>query len=222
MAKGDALSVVEVLLTALGYAIGPIIANRKFGDVPAAAVNAVCLGMAALVYAPAAAATWPRAVPSVQVLASLAVLGAVCTAAAFVVYFRLIAEAGAARATVITYVNPAVAVALGVIVLNEPLTASIVGSFVLILAGSILATRANTQAGQSASTLAAAPHSTQAGGPDRALRRTARRPVGRARAARGRAPGPAAGRKPPMTRLRARDHALPTAGRTTLRRRSSP
>jgi hypothetical protein len=65
---------------------------------------------------------------------------------------------------VITYVNPAVAVALGVIVLNEPLTASIVGSFVLILAGSILATRANTRAGQSASTLGAAPDSTQAGG----------------------------------------------------------
>ncbi len=164
MARGDGLSVVEVLLTALGYAIGPIIANRKFGDVPPAAVNAVCLGMAALVYAPAAAATWPRAVPSVQVLASLAVLGAVCTAAAFVVYFWLIAEAGAARATVITYVNPAVAVALGVIVLNEPLTVSIVGSFVLILAGSILATRANTRAGQSASTLGAAPDGTQAGG----------------------------------------------------------
>ena len=61
-------------------------------------------------------------------------------------YFRLIAEVGAARATVITYVNPAVAVALGVIVLGEPLTVSIVGSFVLILAGSILATRANTRA----------------------------------------------------------------------------
>ena len=58
-------------------------------------------------------------------------------------YFRLIAEVGAARATVITYVNPAVAVALGVIVLASTLTASIVGSFVLILAGSILATRAN-------------------------------------------------------------------------------
>jgi drug/metabolite transporter (DMT)-like permease len=102
--------------------------------------------MAALVYAPAAALTWPRSIPSAAVLASLAGLGAICTAAAFVVYFRLIAEAGAARATVITYVNPAVAVALGVIVLHEPLTASIVGSFVLILAGSILATRANTPA----------------------------------------------------------------------------
>ena len=59
------------------------------------------------------------------------------------VYFRLIAEVGAARATVITYVNPAVAVALGVIVLGEHLTPSIVGSFALILTGSVLATRAS-------------------------------------------------------------------------------
>jgi len=154
MAKGDALSVAEVLLTALGYAIGPIIANRQFAGVSPAAVNAVCLGMAALVYAPAAALTWPPSVPSAAVLASLAGLGVICTAAAFVVYFRLIAEAGAARATVITYVNPAVAVALGVIVLHEPLTASIVGSFVLILTGSILATRANARANTRASTRA--------------------------------------------------------------------
>jgi len=142
-AHGDALSVAEVLLTALGYAIGPIIANRKLADVPPVAANAVCLGLAALVYAPAAALTWPAATPSVEVLASLAALGAICTAAAFVVYFRLIAEVGAARATVITYVNPAVAVALGVIVLGEHLTPSIVGSFALILTGSILATRAS-------------------------------------------------------------------------------
>jgi drug/metabolite transporter (DMT)-like permease len=138
--RGDAVAVAEVLLTAVGYATGPLIANRKLADVPGAAANTVCLGMAALVYAPAAALTWPRALPSAQVIAALAALGIVCTAAGFAVYFRLIAETGAARATVITYVNPAVAVALGVIVLGEPLTAAIVGSFALILAGSFLAT----------------------------------------------------------------------------------
>ena len=142
-ARGDALSVAEVLLTALGYAIGPIIANRKLSGLPPVAANTVCLGMAAVAYAPAAALTWPHSMPSVQVLASLAGLGAICTAAGFVVYFGLIAEVGAARATVITYVNPAVAVALGVLVLGEHLTAAMAGSFALILAGSILATRAN-------------------------------------------------------------------------------
>jgi hypothetical protein len=77
----------------------------------------------------------------VQVLASLAALAVVCTAVAFVLFFKLIAEAGPARALVITYVNPAVAVALGVAVLGEPLTPAIVAAFVLILAGSVLATR---------------------------------------------------------------------------------
>jgi len=135
------LPVLEVLGTALGYSIGPLIANRKLADLPPVAVNAVCLGAAAIIYAPFAALTFPSHVPSVQVLLSLAALGVVCTAAAFLVFFRLIAEVGPARATVITYVNPAVAVALGVIVLGEHLTAAIGVSFVLILGGSVLATR---------------------------------------------------------------------------------
>jgi len=72
---------------------------------------------------------------------ALAGLGVLCTAIAFVLFFKLIAEVGPARATVITYVNPAVAVALGVSVLGEPLTPAIVAAFVLILTGSVLATR---------------------------------------------------------------------------------
>jgi drug/metabolite transporter (DMT)-like permease len=135
------LPVLEVLGTALGYAIGPLIANRKLADLPPVAVNTACLGAAAIIYAPFAALTFPSHVPSVQVLLSLAALGVVCTAAAFLVFFRLIAEVGPARATVITYINPAVAVALGVIVLGEHLTATIGVSFVLILGGSVLATR---------------------------------------------------------------------------------
>jgi drug/metabolite transporter (DMT)-like permease len=138
---GDTLPVIEVLLTALGYALGPWIANRKLADLPPVAVNTVCLGAAAVIYAPFAALTWPHKVPSVNVLLSLAGLGVICTAAAFAIFFRLIAEVGPARATVITYVNPAIAVALGVIVLNEHLTATTGIAFVLILGGSILATR---------------------------------------------------------------------------------
>jgi drug/metabolite transporter (DMT)-like permease len=139
--RGSAVPVLEVLGTALGYSIGPLIANRKLSHLPPVAVNTVCLGAAALVYAPFAALTFPRHVPSVQVLLSLAGLGVICTAAAFLVFFRLIAEVGPARATVITYVNPAVAVALGVLVLGEHLTAAVGVSFVLILGGSVLATR---------------------------------------------------------------------------------
>jgi drug/metabolite transporter (DMT)-like permease len=139
--RGSALPVLQVLGTALGYAIGPLIANRKLADLPPVAVNAVCLGLAAVLYLPFAVATWPRHMPAVRVLGSLAGLAVICTAAAFLVFFRLIAEVGPARATVITYVNPAVAVALGVIVLGERLTPAIGVSFVLILGGSVLATR---------------------------------------------------------------------------------
>jgi drug/metabolite transporter (DMT)-like permease len=138
---GGTLPVIEVLLTALGYATGPLIANRKLAGLPPVAVNAVCLGAAAVVYAPFAALTWPRAMPSLQVLGALAGLGVICTAAGFLVFFRLIAEVGPARATVITYVNPAVAVALGVGVLGEHLTPVIGVSFAAILGGSVLATR---------------------------------------------------------------------------------
>src|SRR5579863_7315799 len=139
--RGSVVPVLEVLGTALGSSIGPLIANRKLSHLPPVAVNTVCLGAAAVVYAPFAALTWPKHVPSVQVLLALAGLGVVCTAAAFLIFFRLIAEVGPARATVITYVNPAVAVALGVLVLGEHLTPAIVASFVLILSGSVLATR---------------------------------------------------------------------------------
>jgi drug/metabolite transporter (DMT)-like permease len=133
--------VAEVLLVAVCYATGPIIVNRKLSELPGLGVNAFCLSFAAIVYAPVAALTWPATVPSAQVLASLAALGVICTALAFVLFFKLIAEVGPSRAVVITYVNPAVAVALGVAVLGEPLTAGIVAAFVLILAGSVLATR---------------------------------------------------------------------------------
>ncbi|HEV2932836.1 MAG TPA: EamA family transporter [Streptosporangiaceae bacterium] len=147
---GSTLPVLEVLGTALGYSIGPVIANRKLSSLPPVAVNTVCLGLAAVIYAPFAALTWPHQVPSVQVLLALAALGVICTAAAFLVFFRLIAEVGPARATVITYVNPAVAVALGVIVLGEHLTAAIGVSFLLILGGSVLATRPGSARGNPA------------------------------------------------------------------------
>jgi drug/metabolite transporter (DMT)-like permease len=137
---GDARSLAEVLLTVIGYATAPLIAARHLKDVPSLHLTAPCLALAALVYAPAAVATRPAALPSAQVLMSLAVLGVVCTALAFVAFLELIKEVGPTRATVFTYVNPAVAVAAGAVFLDEPLTAGILAAFALILAGSVLAT----------------------------------------------------------------------------------
>ena len=145
--RGDLLADAEVLLVAVCYAAGPMIANRKLVGVPSIAANATCLVIAAVVYTPAAVLTWPHTVPSARVLASLAALGAVCTAAGLVGYFMLIAEIGAARATVVTYLNPAVAVALGAGILGEQLTPAIGVAFALILAGSVLATRGPARTG---------------------------------------------------------------------------
>ncbi|WP_367323579.1 DMT family transporter [Streptomyces sp. HUAS ZL42] len=137
---GDARSLGEVLLTVLGYATAPLIAARHLKDVPSLHLTAPCLALAALVYAPAAAMTWPSEMPSATVLAALAALGVICTAVAFVAFMELIKEAGPTRATVITYVNPAVAVAAGALFLGEEVTAAIGVAFTLILAGSVLAT----------------------------------------------------------------------------------
>lgn len=139
---GDARSLVEVLLTVVGYATAPLIVARRLKDVPSLHLTAPCLALAALVYAPAAAFTRPEAIPSGQVLVSLAGLGVICTAVAFVAFLELIKEAGPTRATVITYVNPAVAVAAGALFLDERLTPGILAAFALILAGSVLATAA--------------------------------------------------------------------------------
>lgn len=137
---GSAWSVTEVLLTALGYAIAPMIVARRLRRVPTLQLTAACLTVAAAVYAVPAFWTRPAAWPSAGALLSLAALGAVCTACGFLLFFELIREVGTARAMVFTYVNPAVAVAAGVLVLGEPLTGAMLGAFVLILGGSYLAT----------------------------------------------------------------------------------
>jgi drug/metabolite transporter (DMT)-like permease len=138
---GSAWSVAEVLLVSTCYAIAPLIAARYLSDVPALPLAAACLGVAALVYALPAAATWPTEMPSTRVLLAIAALALICTALAFLVFFALIREVGPARALVFTYVNPAVAVAAGVLILNEPITVWHLAGLALILTGSGLATR---------------------------------------------------------------------------------
>jgi len=140
--RADDLGAIgQVGLVALGYAIGPMIIERKLARLPSLGVVAASLGVTAVAYAPFGLAQLPATLPSASVLLAVAVLGVVCTALAFVLFFALVAEVGAPRATVITYVNPAVALALGVALLGEPFTLGIAIGFVLIVLGSILATR---------------------------------------------------------------------------------
>lgn len=137
----DLLAIAALVVTVIGYAVGPIIVDKRLSEVPALAVIAVSLGINTVIYAPFAWLTRPtEPVPASAWWAVLA-LGAICTALAFLIFFALIAEVGPSRTTLITYVNPAVAVVLGIVILSEPITLGIVIGFPLVLLGSYLATR---------------------------------------------------------------------------------
>ena len=137
-----ALPMAEVAVVAVCYAVGPAILQRWLAHLPAMGVIAASLAVTAVVYLPIAAFSFPTETPSPEVIASVVGLAVVCTAIAFVCFFALIAEIGPVRATVITYVNPAVAAVLGVLVLDEHFTVGMGIGFALVLAGSFLATRA--------------------------------------------------------------------------------
>jgi drug/metabolite transporter (DMT)-like permease len=109
-------------------------------------VIALSLLVTTIVYTPAGIIDLPSRFPPGRVVASIATLAVVCTAAAFLIFFELIAEVGPVRATVITFVNPAVAVLLGVALLGEAFTVATGLGFVLVLGGSVLSTRGNRQA----------------------------------------------------------------------------
>jgi drug/metabolite transporter (DMT)-like permease len=141
VATDDLLAVGEVGLVVVGYAIGPMIIARRLQAAPTVGVVAASLALTALAYAPVGIAQLPIALPSAPVLLSVAILGVVCTALAFLLFFALIGEVGPIRATIITYFNPAVALALGVLLLHEPFTVGLVVGFALIAIGSFVATR---------------------------------------------------------------------------------
>jgi drug/metabolite transporter (DMT)-like permease len=136
----ELLGAAAVLLAALGYAAGPMIIKRHLLSFDPRETMAASLCVAAVVLTPAAILSRPSSAPPADALASLAVLGVLCTATAFVILMVLVSEVGAGRASVITYINPVVAVALGVAVLGESPGAGAIAGLLLILAGSWLAT----------------------------------------------------------------------------------
>jgi drug/metabolite transporter (DMT)-like permease len=133
--------ITEVLLVAVCYAVGPVILQRHLAHLPALGVITASLAVTAVAYVPIAAFSFPTEMPSAEVVWSVLGLAVVCTALAFLLFFALIAEVGPVRATVITYVNPAVAAVLGVLVLDEEFTVGMTIGFALVLIGSALATR---------------------------------------------------------------------------------
>ncbi len=130
-----------MLVATLGYAIGPLIIQRHLAGLDPFGPLAASLAVAGVVLLIPALLSLPARMPSTQVLASMAMLGLVCTALAMLLMFYLVGHAGASRAAVITYINPAVAALLGVSLLHERLGLGGFLAFVLILLGSWLATR---------------------------------------------------------------------------------
>lgn len=135
------LPLSQVALVAVCYAVGPVILQRYLADLPALGVISASLAVTALVFVPFGLASLPSEMPPASAIWSVVALAVVCTAIAFVLFFALIAEVGAVRATVITYINPAVAALLGVAILDEHFTAGMAAGFALVLVGSALATR---------------------------------------------------------------------------------
>ena len=147
-------AIILCLVAAAGYALGPIIITKMLSDIASIGVIAWSLLVAGIVYLPFVAYevlndSW-RAPGVTEVsqdaILSVIALGVLCSAIAFVALFELIKEVGPTRTTVITYINPAVAIILGVIVLSEPITTGIMIGFPLVLIGSVMATRRNVAA----------------------------------------------------------------------------
>jgi drug/metabolite transporter (DMT)-like permease len=138
--RDELLGAAAILLAAVGYAAGPMILKRHLSELDPRATMGVSLSVAAVVLAPIAILEPPARMPSAEALGSLAVLGLLCTATAFVVFAGLVFEIGAGRAAVITYIAPVVALALGVTILGERPGTGTVAGLVLILAGSWIST----------------------------------------------------------------------------------
>lgn len=143
VAGSDLIAVGQIAIVVVGYALGPAIQSRWMSDLPGIGVVALSLAIAAIVYVPIVTlfGGWPAEVPSAPAIGSVVALGVVCSALAFLLMFALIAEIGPVRMNTITYVNPAVAILAGVIVLHEQVTVWTVVGFVLVLGGSYLVTR---------------------------------------------------------------------------------
>ena len=141
--RGGSLKWISLMMiVGLGYTVGPIILVTKLAHVPGPVVVAGATSFIALCWVPWSIVHWPQHI-SGETWSCVAVLSVVGTAGAFLTFFELVKEVGSTRSVVVTYFNTAIAVVLGIAILNEPLTAGIMVGFPLVLVGCILATSSN-------------------------------------------------------------------------------
>ena len=141
MGESAIFAIVLVFLAAIGYAFGPVVIHDMPKDADSPTLIAMALSFVSSIYTPLAIPLWPEEMPSSSAIWAVVVLALVCTVTAFLVFFALIAEIGPVRSTLITYFNPAVAIVLGIIFLDEKLTLGILLGFPLVLTGSWLASK---------------------------------------------------------------------------------
>ncbi|HEY0001655.1 MAG TPA: DMT family transporter [Actinoplanes sp.] len=142
--SGDRLGLLGagmVLLAAASYAVATFLVQRTAGDVPPEALAGATTTISTLVLAPFALLSLPAQAVRVEAWASLGALGVLCTAVALLAFYGLIGLVGSNRAGLVTYVNPVVAVLLGVLLLNERIDASTAAGFALVAVGCWLSTR---------------------------------------------------------------------------------
>jgi len=137
-------SVGEVIIGSMSYSLATSYVNHKVPHINVMAINQIALTMTAIFYLPLAIATWPAHAIHIKTFVMLVVLGLLPTALAFVLFFGLIRSIGAARGSLVTYLNTAFAVILGIFILHESLSTGIVVGLPLILLGSYLASKKNS------------------------------------------------------------------------------
>ena len=139
--SADPVAIAMVLLASVGYSYAVMFVQGGLPGVSGVAINSVAMAITALFYLPFAIAQWPSHEISMGAIRAIIGLGVLSTGAAFAIFFTLADIIGVARASLVTYLNTAFAVVLGVIILGEPLTIGIILGLPLVLVGSYFASR---------------------------------------------------------------------------------
>jgi drug/metabolite transporter (DMT)-like permease len=140
----EPIYLIMLVISAIGYAVAPAIANAKLKDVPSSGLMGLSLLMVAVFYAVPALGSLPGEIaagPRPESIWAIVGLGLISSALAFVLFFELVKEVGSARATLVTYPNTAWALMLGIIFLHEPITIGLLVGLPLVALGSYLALR---------------------------------------------------------------------------------
>ena len=144
--SSDPLSIAMVLVAAIGYSYAVMMVQGALPHVSGIAINAVAMAITAIFYLPLTIIQWPTHEISSEAINAIIGLGVLSTGAALVAFFALAAMIGVARGSLVTYLNTAFAVLLGVIILDEPFTTGMALGLPLVLIGSYFASRKPVEA----------------------------------------------------------------------------